>query len=61
MRPRRKPPVGIPGAKYPTRGVGPFRYDDPDDRPELVFGGRTTLHFDGDSMPYVLLPVIPAN
>ena len=53
------PPLVIPGAKYPTNGVGPFRHDDPDDRPASVFGGKTTLHFDGDNMPYVLLPVIP--
>jgi uncharacterized protein len=54
-----EPPLEIPGATYPMRGVGPFNHDDPDDRPAAVFGGRTTLHFDGDRMPYVLLPVIP--
>jgi predicted acyl esterase len=41
------------------RGVGPFKHDDPHDRPAEIFGGRTTLHIDADLKPYVLLPVIP--
>lgn len=41
------------------RGVGPFKHDDPGDRPPAIFGGRTTLHVDGEDRPYLLLPVIP--
>jgi predicted acyl esterase len=44
---------------YPMRGVGPFRHDDPTDRPPEIFGGTTTLHADAARQPYVLLPVIP--
>jgi hypothetical protein len=40
-------------------GVGPFRHDDPDDRPEDVFGHKVTLHTGGDDAAHVLLPVIP--
>jgi predicted acyl esterase len=41
------------------RGVGPFKHDDPDDRPVEIYGGRTTLHIDKEQAPYLLLPVIP--
>jgi len=41
------------------RGCGPFLHDDPRDRPDATFGGRTTLHFGPGRQPYVLLPVIP--
>ena len=40
-------------------GVGPFRHDDPTDRPAHVFGGRNTLHFEAGQEPFILLPVIP--
>jgi uncharacterized protein len=40
-------------------GCGPFLHNEPRDRPAAVFGGKTTLHLDGNS--YVLLPVIPAK
>jgi len=40
-------------------GVGPFRHDDPRDRPPEIFGGDVTIHT-GPQMPsHVLLPVIP--
>jgi predicted acyl esterase len=41
------------------RGCGPFLHDDPEDRPQEVFGGKVTLHAGGDLAAYVLLPVIP--
>jgi predicted acyl esterase len=41
------------------RGAGPFQHGEPADRPAELFGGRTTLHFDGERRPCVLLPVIP--
>ena len=40
-------------------GVGPFLHDDPQDRPEAVFGGKTTLHADQTRPCYLLLPVVP--
>jgi predicted acyl esterase len=40
-------------------GCGPFLHNDPRDRPRAVFDGETTLHFDADAQPYLLLPVIP--
>ncbi len=40
-------------------GVGPFRHDDPRDRPAAVFGGDVTLHADKEHQPYLLLPIIP--
>ncbi len=42
------------------RGSGPFLHTDPEDRPNIVFGGRATIHT-GEAHPsYLLLPVIPA-
>jgi predicted acyl esterase len=41
------------------RGVGPFRHDDPEDRPTDVFDGNITLHTGGADAAHVLLPVIP--
>jgi predicted acyl esterase len=51
--------VQVEGAKYAMDGVGPFRHDEPSDRPESIFGGMTTLHFAPGRQPYVLLPMIP--
>jgi predicted acyl esterase len=47
--------------KNELTGCGPFLHDDPTDRPKELFGGTTTLHFDGDRQGYVLLPVVPAK
>jgi predicted acyl esterase len=44
---------------FTMTGVGPFKHDDPGDRPADVFGGRVTLHAGGGRDAYVLLPVIP--
>ena len=40
-------------------GVGPFRHNDPRDRPAAVFGGDVTLHTGPDRQACVLLPIIP--
>jgi uncharacterized protein len=40
-------------------GVGPFRHNDPQDRPASVFGGEVRLHTGPDRQAYLLLPVIP--
>jgi predicted acyl esterase len=52
-------PVYLSNVKRPLTGCGPYRHDDPRDRPEEVFGGPVTLHFDPDRPSYLLAPVIP--
>jgi uncharacterized protein len=47
--------------KNELRGCGPFLHNDPADRPEKIFGGKTTLHVDSDRQPYLLLPIIPVK
>ena len=49
----------VADAMYPMRGIGPFTHANSADRPPEVFGGRTTLHFERDRAPYLLLPIIP--
>jgi uncharacterized protein len=43
----------------PARGVGPFRHEDPVDRPAAIFDNEITLHFDATAQPYLLLPIVP--
>ena len=43
----------------PSAGSGPYRHDDPHDRPACIFGGRTTLHVDPSRAPDVLVPITP--
>ncbi|HJQ61510.1 MAG TPA: CocE/NonD family hydrolase [Burkholderiales bacterium] len=40
-------------------GVGPFRHNDPRDRPAAVFGADVTLHTGPARQAYLLLPIIP--
>jgi predicted acyl esterase len=47
--------------KNELKGCGPFLHDDQLNRPTDVFGGVTTLHFNRDKRPCLLLPVIPAK
>jgi predicted acyl esterase len=44
---------------FTMTGVGPFKHDDPDDRPPGLFGGVVTLHAGGGRDAHLLLPVIP--
>jgi predicted acyl esterase len=44
---------------YATRGTGGMTHEDPDDRPQKVFGGKVTLHMSPNHPAYVLLPIIP--
>ena len=44
---------------YGTRGTGGMTHNDPDNRPEEVFGGKVTLHTGGGRDAYVMLPIIP--
>ncbi|MEH2470653.1 putative acyl esterase [Nitrobacteraceae bacterium AZCC 2161] len=55
---------GEPGGSENTHGrvwngVGPFRHDDPRDRPADVFGSKVSIHAGPDRASYLLLPVIP--
>ncbi|MGH6982253.1 MAG: CocE/NonD family hydrolase [Stellaceae bacterium] len=43
------------------RGDGIFHHNDVTDRPESVFGGRTTLFTGGEDASYLLLPLIPQS
>ena len=51
--------LGTLGAVF--TGVGPFRHDDPGDRPASIFGGDVTLHAGPDRPSHLLLPTIPAD
>jgi predicted acyl esterase len=42
-------------------GCGPFRHDDPRDRPPAITGSRQTLWAGGAREAYLLLPVIPPD
>jgi predicted acyl esterase len=50
---------GVETLGRPWTGVGPFRHEDPKDRPADVFGGDVTLHTGPDKQAYLLLPIIP--
>ncbi|MDH0683005.1 CocE/NonD family hydrolase [Achromobacter animicus] len=52
--------ASLSNMKNVMRGCGPFLHDDEGDRPAHIYGGRCSLHFDGEAAPYVLLPVIPS-
>jgi predicted acyl esterase len=42
-------------------GVGPFKHDDPRDRPPHVFGGDVSVHTGPGRQSHLLLPIIPAS
>ncbi len=44
---------------YATRGTGGMTHDDPDDRPEEVFGGKVTLYASEQHPSHLLVPLIP--
>ena len=44
---------------FTMTGVGPFKHDDPTDRPAERFDGQVTLHLGDGRENYVLVPVIP--
>jgi predicted acyl esterase len=43
------------------RGCGPFLHNDPDDRPDAIFGGKNTIHASGKKPSFVLVPIIPIH
>jgi len=40
---------------------GPFLHNDPADRPQKIFGGKTTLHVGAGRQPFLLLPIVPGK
>jgi hypothetical protein len=52
-------PVYLSNVKRPLTGCGPYRHDDPSDRPPEVFGGRVTLHVDPEHPAHLLVPIVP--
>ncbi len=51
--------LGTLGAVF--TGVGPFKHDDPRDRPPEIFGRSVTLHCGPSRPSHVLLPIIPGQ
>jgi hypothetical protein len=41
------------------KGCGPFIHNDPQDRPEAIFGGKNTIHGGGKKLSYLIVPIIP--
>ncbi|HEU5280002.1 MAG TPA: CocE/NonD family hydrolase [Gaiellaceae bacterium] len=44
---------------FTMTGVGPFKHDDPSDRPAAVFDNEVTLHTGGRHGAHLLLPIVP--
>ena len=53
------PAVGLGTLGAVFTGVGPFKHDDPEDRPPEVFGGAVTIHCAPRQPSHVLLPIVP--
>jgi predicted acyl esterase len=51
--------LGTLGAVF--TGVGPFKHDDPEDRPPEIFGKRVTIHCGPARRSHVLLPIVPGQ
>jgi uncharacterized protein len=52
-------PPNTPNEAWVARGSGPWLHNHPEDRPESVFGGETTIYTGGkDSGSFLLLPII---
>jgi hypothetical protein len=41
------------------KGCGPFLHNDPDDRPEALFGGKNTIYAGGENRSFLLVPIVP--
>ena len=63
MRVVRAVPGGVRLATFSgdMTGCGPFRHDDPRDRPAAITGSTQTLWAGGAREAYLLLPVIPPD
>jgi len=53
------PSVGLGTLGAVFTGVGPFRHDDPRDRPPEIFGKTVTVHCGPSRQSHLLLPFIP--
>jgi uncharacterized protein len=53
------PGARLSNMKNEFRGCGPFLHDDPRNRPNAIFAGKTTLHLTPDRPAYLLLPIVP--
>jgi uncharacterized protein len=53
------PSVGLGTLGAVFTGVGPFKHDDPADRPPEIFGRNVTIHCGPRQPSHVLLPIIP--
>ena len=51
-------PPNVANEAWVARGSGPFLHTLPEDRPNDVFGGTTTLYTGGENSSYLLLPII---
>jgi hypothetical protein len=54
-------PASLTTFKNQLTGCGPFLHDDPQDRPEGVFGGRVSIHTGPSAPSRLLVPVIPRS
>ena len=53
-----RPPSGDPNEAWISRGSGPWLHTHPKDRPVSIFGGRTKIHTGGDTVSYLIVPII---
>jgi hypothetical protein len=44
---------------FTMTGVGPFKHDDPEDRPAEIFDNEVTLYTGGAHDAHLLLPIVP--
>lgn len=51
-------PPNVPNEAWVSRGSGPFLHNHPEDRPDDVFGGETTVYTGGQCESFLLLPII---
>jgi uncharacterized protein len=51
---------GVPMSNFvqPMRGCGPCLHDDPEDRPDAIYGGVTTVHTGGANRSVLRLPLL---
>lgn len=57
----RTDPTKAGNEAWTSRGSGPWLHTHPEDRPEEIFGGTTTIYGGGSRASYVLLPVIESR
>jgi len=53
-----RPPSDDPNEAWMSRGSGPWLHTNPVDRPESIFGGKTTIYTGAETASYLTLPII---